>query len=279
MLTKLSLQQKVLYYTLLILLALIILFPIYYMIIISLKLPRDIYRTPSLLPINATTQNYVELFDPSKTNFLLNIRNSFIVAGLATFVSVLFSSMAAYSLVRLRYLYRDWFGRLILIAYLTPGSVLFIPLSVIVNQLQLGNTLHGLIFVYLTFSTPLSTWLLMGYFKSIPIDLEEQAMVDGATRLQAFFQILLPLSAPGLIAVSVFAFTGAWNELLFGLLFVTSPDLRTVPVAISYLITGDVFRWGLIMAASVSAAVPVMVLYYMAQRFVVKGLSAGAVKM
>ncbi|MAS33807.1 MAG: sugar ABC transporter permease [Anaerolineaceae bacterium] len=275
MLDKPTLTQKIIYYGLLLLLAVVILFPIYYMLIISLKLPRDIYRSPSLLPINATLQNYQDLIEDG---FLINIRNSILVAGMSTLVSVLFSSMAAYSLVRLRYLYRDWFGRLILFTYLTPSAMLFIPLSVIIARMQLGNTLHGLIFVYLTFAAPLSTWLLMGYFKSIPVDLEEQAMVDGATRLQAFLRILLPLSGPGLVAVSVFTFTAAWNELLFGLIFITSQDLRTVPVAISYLITGDVFRWGLIMAGAVAAAVPVMVLYYLAQRFVVQGLSAGAVK-
>jgi multiple sugar transport system permease protein len=276
MLDKLNRGQKITYAVLLVVMAIVILFPIYYMLIVSFKLPKDIYRTPSLLPINLTPRNYQELL--GERNFLINIRNSLIVAGAATFVSVLFSSMAAYSLVRLRYLYRDWIGRLILFTYLTPSALLFIPLSVIIARLQLGNTLHGLIFVYLTFAAPLATWLLMGYFKSIPVDLEEQAMVDGATRLQAFYRILLPLSAPGLIAVSVFTFTAAWNELLFGLIFITSPDLQTMPVAISYLITGDVFRWGLIMAGSVIAALPVMVLYYMAQRFMVQGLAAGAVK-
>lgn len=276
MLHRTTLTQKVIYYTLLLLLAVVIIFPIYYMIVISLKLPKDIYRTPSLLPVNATLQNYIDLF--TKNDFLINLRNSLIVAGSSTVVSVLFSAMAAFSLVRLNYLYRNWLGRLILFTYLTPGALLFIPLSVIIARLQLGNTLHGLIFVYLTFAAPLSTWLLMGYFKGIPVDLEEQAMVDGATRLQAFFRILLPLSAPGLVAVSVFTFTAGWNELLFALIFITSPDLKTVPVAISYLITGDVFRWGLIMAGSVAAAVPVMALYYLAQRFVVQGLSAGALK-
>jgi multiple sugar transport system permease protein len=169
-------------------------------------------------------------------------------------------------------------GRIILFAYLTPSALLFIPLSVIVSRLNLGNTLHGLIFVYLTFATPLSTWLLMGYFRSIPVDLEEAALIDGATRLVALFRVVMPLVAPGLIAVSVFTFTGAWNELLLALIFITSPDKRTVPVEVSYLITGDVFRWGLIMAGSVAAAVPVMVLYYLGQRFVVQGLAAGAVK-
>ena len=276
MFDKPTLAQKVLYYTLLVLLALAILFPIYYMLVVSLKLPKDIYRSPSLLPVNATFQNYIELFQ--KQGFFTNIRNSLLVAGASTIVSVLFSSMAAFSLVRLKYLYRNWIGRLILFTYLTPSALLFIPLSVIIARLQLGNTLHGLIFVYLTFAAPLSTWLLMGYFKSIPVDLEEQALVDGATRFQAFYKVLLPLSGPGLIAVSVFTFTAAWNELLFGLILITSPSLQTVPVAISSLITGDVFRWGLIMAGSVAAALPVMVLYYLAQRFVVQGLAAGAVK-
>ncbi len=276
MLNRTTLTQKIIYYTLLVLLALAILFPIYYMVMISLKSPKDIYRTPSLLPINANLDNYIELF--TKRDFLTNIRNSLIVAGSATFISVLFSAMAAYSLVRLRYLFRNWLGRLILFSYLTPGALLFIPLSVIIARLDLGNTLHGLVFIYLTFAAPLSTWLLMGYFKGIPVDLEEQARVDGATRVQAFFRILLPLTAPGLIAVSVFTFTAAWNEFLFALIFITSPSMQTVPVAIGYLITGDVFRWGLIMAGAVSSAVPVMLLYYFAQRFVVQGLAAGAVK-
>jgi multiple sugar transport system permease protein len=273
---RLTFNQKLLYYSLLALLALVIIFPIYYMGVISLKLPKDIYRTPSLLPIGATLANYTDLL--TKQKFLVNIRNSLIVASSATAVSVFISALAAYSLVRLRYRFRDWIGRLILFTYLTPSALLFIPLSVIIANLGLGNTLHGLIFVYLTFSTPLSTWLLMGFFRSIPADLEEQAMVDGATRIQALFRILLPLSAPGLIAVSVLTFTNAWNELLLALIFITSPEKQTVPVALQYLITGDVFRWGLIMAGSVTAAVPVMVLYYLSQRFVVQGLSAGAVK-
>jgi multiple sugar transport system permease protein len=273
---RLSPTQKVVTYGLLGLLVLVILFPIYYMVLISLKLPKDIYRTPSLLPLGATLKNYVDLV--STQSFLINIRNSLVVAGAATVVSVFMSCLAAYSLVRLKYRYRTWIGRLILLSYLTPASLLFIPLSVIIARLGLGNTLHGLVLIYLTFAAPLSTWLLMGFFRGIPADLEEQAMVDGARRLQALFRIVLPLSAPGLVAVSVLTFTGAWNELLLALIFTTSPDIRTVPVALQYLITGDVFRWGLIMAGAVTAAVPVMALYYLAQRFMVQGLSAGAVK-
>jgi multiple sugar transport system permease protein len=260
----------------LILLALFILFPIYFMGITSLKTVRDIYRVPSLLPINPTLQNYEQLIGTWK--FLDAIKNSVIVAGLTTIISVFISSLAAYSLVRLKYRFRTWSARLILFSYLTPSSLLFIPLAVIIAQLGLANTHLGLIFVYLTFAAPLSTWLLMGFFRSIPFDLDEQAMVDGATRLGALFRIVLPLSAPGLISCAVFTFTGAWNELLLGLIFITSPELRTVPVQTNYLITGDTVRMGLVMAAAVVSAVPVMVLYFFAQRFVVQGLGAGSVK-
>ena len=268
--------QKILYYSLLVLLGVIILFPIYYMVIISLKLPRDIYRKPSLLPIGATAQNYVELL--GKQGFLLNLGNSLLVASLVMVIAVSISCLAAYSLVRLRYRGRDWIGRLILFSYLTPASLLFIPLSIIVAQLKLGNSLHGLIFVYLAFSTPLSTWMLMGFFRSIPLDLEEQAMVDGANRLQALTKIILPLSVPGLIAVSVFTFTGAWNELLLALVLITSERQRTAPLALNYLITSDVLPWGPLMAGAVISSLPLMILYFVAQRFMVAGLADGSVK-
>ncbi len=263
-------------YLLLFVVCLLVLFPIYWMVTISFKTSRDIYRVPSLFPTNPTFLNYETLL--VQKHFLINIRNSIIVASAATFVSVFIATLASYSLVRMKYRLRGTIGKLILLAYLTPSSLLFIPLSVLVAQLNLGNSLHGLVLVYLTFSTPFSTWLLMGYFKGIPTDLEEQAMVDGATRLGAMFRILLPLSAPGLVAVSIFTFTGAWNELLLALIFITSEDKRTVPVGLQYLITGDVFLWGPIMAGAVLSALPVMVLYFLAQRYMVQGLSAGAVK-
>jgi len=276
MVNKLSLRQKFIVYGSLFSLALFIIFPIYFMFIISLKRPADIYRRPSLLPVNPAVVNYQQLLND--LGFVTNIGNSLLIATATTILSVLLAVFAAYSLVRLQYRGRRWVGRLILFSYLTPASLLFNPQAVIIARLRLANTLHGLVLVYLTFSTGLSTWLLMGYFRAIPPDLEEQAMVDGATRLGALFRVLLPVSAPGIVAVSVFTFTAAWNELLLALIFITSPDLRTVPVALNYLITGDTFRWGLIMAGAVASAVPVMILYYLAQRFVVQGLTAGSVK-
>jgi multiple sugar transport system permease protein len=166
----------------------------------------------------------------------------------------------------------------ILFAYLTPTSLLFIPLSIIIARLNLGNSLQGLILVYLTFSLPLSTWLLQGYFRGVPRELEEQAMVDGSTRMGALFKILLPLSAPGLAAVAVFTFTGAWNELLLALILIKSESDRTVPLGINYLITSDVLPWGTLMAGAVLSSLPVIVLYFLAQRFMVQGMTSGSVK-
>jgi len=263
-------------YLLLLIVAVVILFPIYWMLSISVKLPREIYRVPALVPQAPTFDNYRELID--EKGFLINIRNSLIVAGSVTLVSLLISSFAAYSIVRFRYRFKGLIGRLILFGYLTPTSLLFIPLSIIVAELNLGNSLHGLVVVYLTFSIPLSTWLLASYFRGVPAELEEQAMVDGSTRIGALFRILLPLSMPGLVAVGIFTFTAAWNELLLALIFITSENKRTVPLGLQYLITGDVFLWGPIMAGAVLSSLPVMILYFAAQRFMVQGLTAGSVK-
>ena len=263
-------------YAILALMVFMVAAPIYWMLTISFKTSRDIYRLPSLFPTAPTLDNYrVLLVDK---HFLVNIGNSLIVAGAVTFVSVIASSLAAYSLVRYKYPVRRGLGRMILLAYLTPTSLLFVPLSIIVANLNLGNSLHGLVAVYLAFSVPFCTWLLMGYFRGIPPDLEEQAMVDGTTRLGAFARVLIPLSAPGLVATAIFTFAGAWNELLLALIFITSEGTRTVPLALQYLITGDVFLWGPIMAGAVFSALPVMILYFLAQRFVVQGLTGGSIK-
>lgn len=267
---------RVLTYAALVVAVILVLFPIYWMIVTSLKLPRDIYRVPSLWPKTVTLDNFNKLL--ADGGFLLAIRNSLIVSSIVTVISVIISSFAAYSMVRFRYRFRGVFGRLILFAYLTPGSLLFIPLSIVMAQLHLGNSLVGLILVYLTFSLPLSTWLLQGYFRGVPRELEEQGMIDGLTRMGALIRIVLPLSAPGLAAVAIFTFTGAWNELLFALVLITSESQRTAPLALNYLITSDVLPWGPLMAGAVISSVPLMVLYFVAQRFMVAGMSEGAVK-
>jgi len=254
----------------------VVAFPLYWMVVTSLKLPREIYRLPSLWPNVFTGNNYRTLIE--EKDFLANIKNSLIVASCVTTISLVISSFAAYSLVRFKYRFKGVLGRVILFAYLTPTSLLFIPLSIIIARLNLGNSLQGLILVYLTFSLPLSTWLLQGYFRGVPRELEEQAMVDGSTRMGALFKILLPLSAPGLAAVAVFTFTGAWNELLLALILIKSESDRTVPLGINYLITSDVLPWGTLMAGAVLSSLPVIVLYFLAQRFMVQGMTSGSVK-
>jgi multiple sugar transport system permease protein len=255
---------------------LFVLFPVYWMIITSLKLPREIFRVPSLWPQVFTQSNYRSLIEDK--DFLIAIRNSFIVASSVTLISLVVASLAAYSMVRFHYRFKGLIGRLILFAYLTPTSLLFIPLSILIARLQLGNTLHGLILVYLTFSLPVSTWMLQAYFAAVPRELEEQGMIDGLTRLGALFRIVLPLSAPGLAAVAIFTFTGAWNELLLALVLITSESRRTAPLALNYLITSDVLPWGPLMAGAVLSSLPLMLLYFVAQRFVVQGMTAGSVK-
>ena len=255
---------------------LIVLFPIYWMAITSLKLPREIYRTPALWPHVFTLNNYRLLLE--EKDFLDNIRNSVLVAGTVTIISLVVSSLAAYSMVRFRTRFRGLIGRLILFAYLTPTSLLFIPLSILMAKLHLGNSLYGLVLVYLTFSLPLSTWLLQGYFRSVPRSLEEQGMIDGLTRLGALLRIVLPLSGPGLAAVAIFTFTGAWNELLLALVQITSESARTAPLGLNYLITSDVLPWGPLMAGAVLSSLPLMVLYFVAQRFMVQGMATGGVK-
>jgi multiple sugar transport system permease protein len=253
-----------------------VLFPVYWMVITSLKLPREIFRVPSLWPQVFTAANYRILIEDK--DFLVAIRNSFIVASSVTLISLVVASLAAYSMVRFRYRFKGLIGRLILFAYLTPTSLLFIPLSILIARLQLGNTLHGLIFVYLTFSLPVSTWMLQAYFAAVPRELEEQGMIDGLSRLGALFRIVLPLSAPGLAAVAIFTFTGAWNELLLALVLITSESRRTAPLALNYLITSDVLPWGPLMAGAVLSSVPLMILYFLAQRYIVQGMTAGSVK-
>lgn len=263
-------------YATLVVAVLLVLFPIYWMLITSLKLPREIYRTPALWPHVFTWNNYRLLLE--EKGFLDNIQNSLLVAGSVTIISTIASSLAAYSMVRFRTRYRGLIGRLILFAYLTPVSLLFIPLSILMARLNLGNSLYGLILVYLAFSLPLSTWLLQGYFRGVPRSLEEQGMVDGLTRLGALIRIVLPLSGPGLAAVAIFTFTGAWNELLLALVLITSESSRTAPLGLNYLITSDVLPWGPLMAGAALSSVPLMILYFIAQRFMVTGMSAGAVK-
>jgi ABC-type glycerol-3-phosphate transport system permease component len=230
----------------------------------------------SFIPTEFTLVQFEQAIN--KWRFGLFLQNTIVVAVLTTILTTVVASLAAYSLVRLRYPGRQSLARSILFVYLIPGGLLFIPLFILMQRLGLLNSLFSLVITYQTFAIPFCTWMLIGYFRGIPPELEEQALIDGCTRLQAMRKVLIPLAAPGLVAAAIFTFTLAWNEFLYALIFINVNSARTLPVGLAGLIRGDIYLWGPMMAGSVLAAVPVMALYMTAQRFVVQGLAAGAVK-
>jgi len=250
--------------------------PLFWMVATALKTNKDLYEDFSYLPTRPTLEHFVRVIQ--REDLLTNIRNSLAVASTTTAITVVVSALAAFSIVRYRYRGRDWVGRLILFKYLLPTAMLFVPLYAIVVAMGLGNTLKSLMLTYLSFTVPFCTWMLMGYFRSIPPELEEHAMVDGCTKIGALFRILFPLSAPGIVASAIFSFSLAWNEFLLALVFTSDQTTMTVPIKLSMMVVGDQYIWGQLMAGAVLAAVPISILYFIGQRFVVQGLAAGAVK-
>jgi multiple sugar transport system permease protein len=270
------LSLRVTTYALLGLFVFMVALPLFWMVATSLKSNKDLYEEFSYWPRRVTFEHFVRVIQ--RDDLLTNIRNSLAVATTTTAVTVVVSSFAAFSIVRYRYPGREWIGRLILFKYLLPTAMLFVPLYAIVVAAGLGNTLKSLMLTYLSFTVPFCTWMLMGYFRSIPPELEEHAMVDGCTKLGALFRILFPLSAPGIVASAIFSFTLSWNEFLLALVFTSDQSTMTVPIKLSMMVVGDQYIWGQLMAGAVLASVPIAVLYFLAQRFVVQGLAAGAVK-
>ena len=271
-----TLGAKVVTYGLLAVFVIMVAVPLFWMVTTAIKTNKELYEDFSYFPQRPTLENFVRVIVREK--LLTNIRNSFSVAMVTTLITVIVSSLAAFSIVRYRYPGREWIGRLILFKYLLPSAMLFMPLYVIVTALGLGNTQQGLILTYLTFTIPFCTWMLMGYFRGMPVELEEQAMVDGCTKIGAMLRILLPLSAPGLVASAIFSFTLAWNEFLLALVITMDQSTMTVPIKLSMMVVGDQYIWGQLMAGAVLASIPVGILYFIGQRFVVQGLAAGAVK-
>ncbi len=251
--------------------------PFYWMIATSLKADREIYGfEATLVPHHPTLAAYVRLFQ--QTPFLKYVRNSTIIAVSTTAVSLVFGCLGAYALARLRFRGRRLIARGLVFTYLVPPSLLFIPLFAMMSALSLADTHQGLILAYLGFTVPFCTWLLMGYFRSVPLELEEAALVDGCTRLGALIRVVLPMSLPALAVVAFFSFTQAWNEFLYANVFVNSVEVRTITTGLTMFIIEDVFFWGPMMGAAFLSALPPLVVYLIFQRWVVKGLTLGAVK-
>jgi multiple sugar transport system permease protein len=269
--------QTALAYTFLGLLVVLVLFPFYWMTITSFKTEDQMRSLVSMFwPSPAVLENYWQLL--SKTDFLAWYGNSAIVAISSTLVATAVGTIGAYALARLKFMGRAFMSSAVLITYLVPPAILFIPLYAQIRTFGLSDSLAGLIATYPSFTVPFVTWLLMGYFESIPVELEEAAMIDGATRFGAFRRIILPLAAPGVLAAALYAFTQAWNEFLYALVFITNVKLRTLPVGLSTFITGDVYGWGYLMAGAVLTTLPVIAVYIYLQKYMVEGLTAGSVK-
>ncbi len=257
----------------------ILLFPFYWMTITTFKSNDDIYDYEKSSPFwvwNPTLHNVKKLlFETSYPEWLWN---TFLVSVSSTFFALLASVLAAYAVERLRFKGSRWIGLSIYGAYLVPPSILFIPLATMVYKLGLFDSRWALILTYPTFLIPFCTWLLMGYFKSIPFELEECALIDGATRVQILWKIVLPLAVPGLISAGIFAFTLSWNEFIYALTFISSSENKTVPVGVlTELVDGDVYHWGSLMAGALFGSIPVAVLYSFFVEHYVSGMT-GSVK-
>ena len=257
----------------------VLLFPFYWMTTTTFKPDDELYDYKRFNPfwVHSPTLEHIKklFFETSYPSWLIN---TMIVSAAATLISLVCSVCAAYAIERLRFSGSRYVGLAIFLAYLVPPSILFIPLAAIIFKLGLFDSLWALILTYPTFLVPFCTWLLMGYFRTIPYELEECALIDGATRLQILWKITLPLAVPGLISAGIFAFTLSWNEFIYALTFISSTENKTVPVgAITELVEGDVYHWGSLMAAALLGSLPVVIMYSFFVEYYVSSLT-GAVK-
>ncbi len=257
----------------------VLLFPFYWMAITAVKSNEELYDYKNFNPFwvsSPTLANINKLL--FETDYPRWLTVTMTVAVVSTLLSIFASVLAAYAIQRLKFKGSPYVGLAIYLAYLVPPSILFIPLATMVFQLGIFDSPLALILTYPTFLIPFCTWLLIGYFKSIPYELEECALIDGATRLQILWRITLPLAVPGLISAGIFAFTLSWNEFIYALAFIQSAENKTVPVAIlTQLVEGDVYHWGSLMAGALLGSIPVAIFYSFFVEYYVSSLT-GAVK-
>lgn len=252
-------------------------FPFYWMIKTAFTPNNLMYQiNPSILPIKLTLEHFQQLL--IKTSFMTFFINSIYVSCITTVITMVISILGSYALSRLKFRLRGFFHRSIILSYLLPSAVLFIPMYILVSGMGLANNKNALLLIYPTFTVPYACYMLVSYFKSIPYSLEEAALIDGCNRLQTLHKIVLPIAAPGIAVVATFAFTLSWSEFIYALVATTSPDQQTVTSGISSFQYADTYIWGLIMSASVLASIPPLLLYLLTQKFMIGGLTAGGVK-
>lgn len=265
------------FYLLLILSCFIVLVPVFWMVSTSVKNETELFLSPPLLwPEKPTLAAFISVFNDYP--FADYFKNSLIVVIFATAISITFSTLAGYGLSRFRFRGRASFLTFLLLSQMFPSVMLIIPYFKIMRTAGLLDSNPGLIVTYISFTIPFCTWMMYGYFKSIPKELDEAAALDGAGHTRTFFSVILPLTLPGIVATSVYAFITAWNEYLFALILTNSEDQKTIPIGIGQLIGQYKIEWNELMAASIYSTIPLMVMFLFLQRYLISSLTAGAVK-
>ncbi len=252
-------------------------FPLLFMFMTTLKPDGEIISaTPTLFTSNPHLEHYYRLF--AQTKFLTYFRNSIVVAGSATLLCVTVATLAGYAITRFRFRGREGIAGIMLFTYMFAPIMIIVPFFILMRGYGLTNSHVGLVLAYTTFALPFSMWLLRSFFQSIPIELEQAAMTDGASRPQAVLYVIVPLALPGIIAVSIFSFIVAWNDYIFTRVLITSNELKTLPVGISDLVNSTLIDWGMILAGGVVITIPALLFFIMIQRYLISGWGAGAVK-
>jgi ABC-type glycerol-3-phosphate transport system permease component len=252
-------------------------FPFLWMVSTSLKPAAEVFaQPPAFIPQDPTLENFQRLF--TATNFLIYFWNSLTVSGLAVLLTMAVSAAGAYSLTRYRYAGREKIAGLILCTYMFAPIMVVIPFFILVKKAGIENTHFALVLAFTSFCLPFTLWLMRAFFETIPIELEEAALVDGAGRLRAVVYVVLPLALPGIIATSIFTFILAWNDYIFTRILIASDELKTLPVGVQDLFHSALIDWGLIMAAGMMITIPALIFFVTVQRYLIRGWGAGAVK-
>lgn len=274
---KSTLANRLATYILAAIVFLVVTFPIYWLFVSSLKNESEIIQaTPTFLPLSPTIKNYSYLLFGSE--FTIFMRNSIIVSLSTMAIVTVLSVCASYSLVRLKYPGRKLINRLILLTYLFPGVLLFIPMFQLTNLFGLYDKILSLIIINVTFCAPFTTWLLKSFFKSVPVQLEEAAMIDGCVRLSVLTRIVVPLIRPGIATVGIYAFLTSWGEYMFASVLTTSQTSKTLPVGLASWMTMYTVDWGSLTAGAIMVTIPVLLLFSVMGQSFIEGLTAGAVK-
>ena len=252
-------------------------FPLLWLLVSSFKSSTEMLANPTVIfPKDWTLENFKTVL--FTLNFTVNIKNSLIVALSTTVVATFISALAAYGIVRFFPKLGNVMTKILITTYMFPSIMLVIPYAVVMSTLHLTNTRIGLVLVYMSFSVPYAVWMLVGFFKTVPIGIEEAARIDGANRLQVFYKVVLPLVAPGVVSTAIYVFINAWNEFLYALLLVSSSSKTTISVAVKTLEGADILNWGSMMAASAIVVIPSIIFFCLIQSKIAGGLADGAVK-